>query len=193
LSTTFPDALSVLSAMITPAVLISGCASLIMATTGRLNRAVDRTRETAAQLAAFVADAATQSDAGRDEALHRLMFQQLDYSTTRSRLLQRGLTRLYFALGAFVATSVAIGIVAVTGSQYALVPIAFGLAGAALLLYACVVLVRESQIALTALDREMDFVWERGRTHATPEMLAQWRAMGLFGAWFTPTRTSSED
>lgn len=193
MSTTFPDALSVLSAMITPAVLISGSASLIMATTGRLNRAVDRTRETAAQLAAFVSEGTTPADDRRDEGLHRLLFQQLDYSTTRSRLLQRGLTRLYFALGAFVATSVAIGVVAVTGSQYAFVPIAFGLAGAALLLFACVVLVRESQIALTALDREMDFVWERGRAHATPEMLAQWRAMGLFDAWFAPTRTSSED
>ena len=191
-----PDAQAVLSAMITPAVLISACASLIMATTGRLNRAVDRTRAVAAEFASLVEGAglvgATESaptagmsrpPMGPDEHDRRrtLFFLLLDYSTTRSRMLQRGLTRLYWALGAFVATSVSIGLVAVSGREYTWIPIVFGIAGAALLLYASVVLVRESQIALAALETEMDHVWHEGKTLASPEMLALRQRIGPFG------------
>jgi hypothetical protein len=43
--TNFPDATSVLSAMITPAVLISACGSLILATSDRLSKAVAHTRD----------------------------------------------------------------------------------------------------------------------------------------------------
>ncbi|MEO6194733.1 MAG: DUF2721 domain-containing protein, partial [Thermoanaerobaculia bacterium] len=43
--------------MITPAVLISGCGSLIMATSGRLNRAVDRTREISRRFAELAQNA----------------------------------------------------------------------------------------------------------------------------------------
>lgn len=180
-----PDAQAVLSAMITPAVLISACSSLIMATTGRLNRAVDRTRAVAAEFAELVErSAAVTDDAGAESELDRrraLFFQLLDYSTTRSRMLQRGLTRLYWALGAFVAASVSIGMVAVSGREYTWVPITFGLAGAALLLYASVMLVRESQIALVALETEMDHVWSEGKSLASPEMLALRVRVGPFG------------
>lgn len=177
MATSFPDALSVLSAMITPAVLISGCGSLIIATTARLDGAVQRTRDLAAEFAAVVERGTPEED----EAVRTVLFQQLDFSTSRSRMLQRGLTRLYWALGTFVTTSVTIGVVAVTGSQYAWLPILFGLAGAALLLYACIVLVRESGVAVAALDLEMDHVWKTGRSLATPELMAQRKAFGAFG------------
>lgn len=61
-----PDALAVLSAMITPAVLISGCGSLIMATAGRLNRAVDRTREISRRFAELAQGALAALDAEMD-------------------------------------------------------------------------------------------------------------------------------
>ena len=163
-----PDALAVLSAMITPAVLISGCGSLIMATSGRLNRAVDRTREISRRFAEL-AQSASAEEAIEPE--RRMLFSQLHFSTNRSRMLQRALARLYWALGLFVATSVAIGVVAVSSRQYAWIPIVFGLAGSALLLYASMLLVHESRIALSALDAEMDFVWQQGKSHATPELL----------------------
>ena len=162
-----PDALAVLSAMITPAVLISGCGSLIMATSGRLNRAVDRTREISRRFA----ELAQSADAEAIEPERRMLFSQLHFSTTRSRMLQRALSRLYWALGLFVGTSVAIGIVAVSSRQYAWIPLLLGLAGAGLLLYASMLLVRESRVALEALDAEMDFVWQLGKSHATPELL----------------------
>jgi hypothetical protein len=154
-----PDALSVLSAMITPAVLISACGSLILVTSTRLMRAVDRVRDVSLRFA----------DLG-----------QLDLTTTRARLLQRALARLYWALGAFVGASAAIGLVAASGRQYTWVPIGFGLAGAGLLLYASVLLVHESRIALAALEAEMDFVWQQGKSRASPEMLNLRRPAGVF-------------
>lgn len=126
---TLPNALTVLSAMITPAVLLSACASLIIATTGRLNRAVDRTRQLLSDFTELNAD---------DENVQRhrrMLFIQLDYSTTRSRLLQLALSGLYYSVGAFVGTSLAIAAVTISGHGFAL-PIAIGVGGSGFLLYA---------------------------------------------------------
>jgi len=157
--TNFPDAISVLSAMITPAVLISACGSLILATSDRLSKAVARTREISTQLAPL----ATGEHSPEAEEERRMLFVQLDYVTTRSRILQTALSRLYGALAFFVGTSVAIGLVAVTSSEFTPVPIALGLIGAALLLYAAFLLIKESRFALAAVNDEMDFVWKRGK------------------------------
>ena len=157
--TNFPDAISVLSAMITPAVLISACGSLILATSDRLSKAVARTREISTQLAPL----AKGEHSPEAEEERRMLFVQLDYVTTRSRILQTALSRLYGALAFFVGTSVAIGLVAVTSSEFTPVPIALGLIGAALLLYAAFLLIKESRFALAAVNDEMDFVWKRGK------------------------------
>jgi hypothetical protein len=172
-----PDALSVLSAMITPAVLISACGSLIITTSSRLMRAVDRVREMSLRFAEL-GDHPPEGQDVEDE--RRMLFGQLDLNTRRARLLQRALARLYWALGAFVGTSVAIGLVAASGRQYTWVPIGFGLTGAGLLLYASVLLVHESRIALAALEAEMDFVWQQGKSRASPEMLNLHRPAGVF-------------
>ena len=155
----FPDALAVLSAMITPAVLISACGSLILATSDRLSKAVVRTREVSDQLRPRPGD---DENPDRQEE-RRMLFTQLDFVTTRSRLLQRALSRLYAALGFFVGTSGAIGLVAATSSDYTLLPIGLGLYGAALLLYAAILLIRESRFALAEVNTEMDFIWKRGK------------------------------
>jgi VIT1/CCC1 family predicted Fe2+/Mn2+ transporter len=163
----FPDAISVLSAMITPAVLISACGSLILATSDRLSKAVMRTREISS---ALIPRANDQRSDGREEE-RRMLFTQLDFATTRSRLLQRALSRLYAALGFFVGTSVTIGLVAVTSSAFTLIPIVLGLCGAALLLYAAFLLIKESRFALAAVNEEMDFVWKRGKEFGPPDLV----------------------
>jgi hypothetical protein len=168
------DAQSVLSAMITPAVLISACGSLIIATVSRLNRAVDRTRETSQRFAELAEG--TPDPLADDE--RRMLFVQLDFNVTRSRLLQRALARLYWALGAFVGTSTAIGVVAVVGRAFTSVPIVLGLAGVALLLWAALLLVRESRLALAGLDAEMDYVWKHVQRRADPALLELTRAAG---------------
>jgi Flp pilus assembly protein TadB len=165
--TTFPDATSVLSAMITPAVLISACGSLILATSDRLSKAVARTREISS---ALLPRANEQRAEGREEE-RRMLFTQLDFVTTRSRILQRALSRLYGALGFFVGTSVAIGLVAVTSSRFTAIPIALGLVGAGLLLYAAFLLIKESRFALAAVNEEMDFMWKRGKEFGPPDLV----------------------
>jgi hypothetical protein len=163
----FPDALAVLSAMITPAVLISACGSLILATSDRLSKAVTRTREVSDQLLPRAGD---EENPARQEE-RRMLFTQLDFVTTRSRLLQRALSRLYAALAFFVGTSVAIGLVAATSSDYTIIPIALGLYGAALLLYAAFLLIRESRFALAAVNAEMDFIWKRGKQYGPDDLV----------------------
>src|ERR1700716_3363546 len=167
--TNFPDAISVLSAMITPAVLISACGSLILATSDRLSKAVTRTREIASALIPRANDQRTEA---REEE-RRMLFTQLDFVTTRSRLLQRALSRLYAALGFFVGTSVAIGLVAITTPEFALVPIVLGLCGAGLLLYAAFLLIKESRFALAAVNEEMDFMWKRGKEFGPPDLVSK--------------------
>ena len=167
--TNFPDAISVLSAMITPAVLISACGSLILATSDRLSKAVMRTREISS---ALIPRANDQRAEGREEE-RRMLFTQLDFVTTRSRLLQRALSRLYAALAFFVGTSVAIGLVAITSSAFTVVPIALGLVGAGLLLYAAFLLIKESRFALAAVNEEMDFMWKRGKEFGPPDLVSK--------------------
>ena len=165
--TTFPDAIPVLSAMITPAVLISACGSLILATSDRLSKAVMRTREISSALIPRADDQRTEV---REEE-RRMLFTQLDFVTSRSRLLQRALSRLYAALGFFVGTSVAIGLVAITSSKFSLIPIGLGLCGAGLLLYAAFLLIKESRFALAAVNEEMDFMWKLGKTHGPEDLV----------------------
>src|SRR2546423_13015023 len=167
--TNFASAISVLSAMITPAVLISACGSLILATSDRLNRAVSRTREISGQLSPL----ARVGQSAEIEEERRMLFTQLDFVTTRSRLLQRALSRLYGALAFFVGTSVAIGLVAITSSAFTVVPIALGLVGAGLLLYAAFLLIKESRFALAAVNEEMDFMWKRGKEFGPPDLVQQ--------------------
>mgnify|MGYP006190209105 CR=1 FL=1 len=172
----FQDPQSILSAMITPAVLISACGSIIIATVARLNRAVDRTREVFTMFAALTEKAGSETAVtAEDDAEMSFLFAQLDINAQRARLLQRALARVYWALGMFVATSVAIGLVAAARGRYAIAPIALGLAGAGLLLYGSLLLVHESRLALKALDFEMDFLWSRSQSRASPALVEKYK------------------
>lgn len=161
-------ALRILSAIITPAVLILACSSLIVATSARLGRVVDRTRKLSEE---FVALAHEDSDEALLEEHRALLFDQTDKATRRARLLQRAMTRLYLGLSAFLADSVAIGVVAATGREYGTVVIGLAFAGVGLLFWASVLLIVESRLALTAIDAEMDFVRRLGEHHASSELL----------------------
>lgn len=168
--TELASALAVLSAMITPAVLILACSSLIVATSGRLGRVVDRTRALSERFEALAHD---ESGMELLEERRTQLFHQLDRSTLRARLLQRAMTRLYLALSVFLATSVAIGVAAAIGKGSGLVLIVLGFTGVGLLFYASVLLIAESRVALTAIDREMDFVRFLVDHHAPSQLVEQ--------------------
>jgi hypothetical protein len=163
------SAVAVLTAMITPAVLISACGALILSTSTRLGRVVDRVRML---IANFEEMMKTQDvDVELFEERRIVIFNQLDKLTTRTRLLQKSMRVFYLSLGVFVATSVAIGLVAAVGHpSYAWLPVVLGLSGACGLFYGSVLLIRESRLAQESLNAEMDFIWKLGRALAPPDL-----------------------
>jgi hypothetical protein len=162
------SALAVLTAMITPAVLISACGALILSTSTRLGRVTDRVR---LLIDRFEEMSKADAEVELYEERRAATFDQLDRLTTRSRLLQRSMTVFYLALGVFVATSVAIGLVAWVGQAgSAWVPVVLGLVGSCGLFYGSLLLVFEARLAQAALNAEMDFIWKLGRALAPPDL-----------------------
>jgi uncharacterized protein DUF2721 len=169
--------LGVLTAMITPAVLISASGTMILSTSTRLGRVVDRVRSLSERLRqlSFSDD---QPEFFEEETA--MLYDQLDKLTSRSRLLQRALTTFYLAVGVFVATSVAIGGVAFfyarglsTCARGAWIPVVMGLIGAVFLFYGSMLLVFEARLALSATHREMDFVWRITKRVVPKELVEQ--------------------
>ena len=165
------QALAVLTAMITPAVLISACGALILSTSTRLGRVVDRVRSLAERFEELAAG--NEQDVPLPEERRAVIFLQLDKLTSRARLLQRCMTIFYVALCLFVATSVAIGVVAFAGAAYSWLPVALGLGGATFLFYGSVLLILEARLALSTIMAEMDFIWQLSRHHAPAELVRQ--------------------
>lgn len=157
--------LSVLSAMITPTVLILACGSLILTTSQRLTRVIDRVRELSSEVELLAADTTNHEFV---EEKRNALFDFMHRAINRARLLQRALTFLYVALGTFVATSVAIGVVAMSGLDLALTALILVFVGAGLMLAASVLLILESRVGLASTYAEMDFLWRRGQHHAPP-------------------------
>lgn len=148
-----PAAGPLLAAMVTPAVLISAAGTLVFSTTSRLARIVDRARVLGRELEELDnAPEAPFADEKRREIEH-----QFAVRARRSRLAQRAVTGFYIALGLFVATTVLIGL----GSFLAidpLLPSGFAIVGTLVLFYGCIELIRETRLALKAVDGEMEFV-----------------------------------
>ena len=165
------SAVAVLTAMITPAVLISACGALILSTSTRLGRVVDRVRMLIERFEETMKTQEEEEGVEMFEERRSFLFNQLDKLTTRTRLLQRSMRVFYLALGVFVGTSVAIGLVAAVGRpSYAWFPVVLGLAGACGLFYGSVLLIHESRIAQESLNAEMDFIWKLGRALAPPDL-----------------------
>lgn len=162
-------AIAVLTAMITPAVLISACGSMILSTSSRLGRVVDRVRSLSDKLE----DMRHEKGPAHIER-QASIFQQLDKLTSRARILQRCMVTFYLSLGMFVATSVAIGIVPFTGNQrYNMIPVVLGLAGACFLFYGSVLLILEARLALSTIHDEMDFIWRQSKRATPAEIVEQ--------------------
>jgi hypothetical protein len=163
------SAIAVLTAMITPAVLISACGSMILSTSSRLGRVVDRVRGLSDRLEMTNGDDNEQYSREKQAAI----FEQLDKLTSRARILQRCMVTFYLSLGMFVATSVAIGIVAFTHPRYNFIPVVLGLLGACFLFYGSVLLILEARLALSTIHAEMDFIWRHSKRVAPAEIVKQ--------------------
>jgi len=144
--------LSLLSAMITPAVLISACGTLIFSTSTRLARVVDRVRELTTAMDNLYAGAEGDFLEERRAEVER----QLSMHARRGRLIQWSLTSYYVSLGLFVGSAVAIGLVAFV--QVAVwLPSTLGILGTLALFYASVQLINETRLAVRSVNAEMAF------------------------------------
>lgn len=169
--------LRVFAAMITPAVMILATGSLILTTTNRLVRVIDRVREMLPEFEKF-AEAALDE---HTEQKRKMLFEQLDRATARARLVQRALTRLYVGLGLFLGTSASLGVLALAKWNAAWIPLTLGLAGVGFLLSASLLLIFESRISLAATYAELDYIRRISENHAPPDLRDRQRPWSVFG------------
>ncbi|GAB3196265.1 hypothetical protein ABID22_002835 [Pontibacter aydingkolensis] len=146
--------LTVLSAMITPVVLILATGQLILTTSQRLARSVERARKLSEQFEHLVQQETSVKNTEKKELLYLLLHK----AAHRSRKLQRAMSLLYVSLSVFVGTSVSIGILEALDLLVFWVPVGLGLIGAGLLFYATILLIAETRLALSAIDKEMDYL-----------------------------------
>ena len=162
--------ISVLTAMITPAVMVSACGALILSTSQRLSRVIGRVYEWTRWL-----DAASRSP--NEEAFARenaaAFFLQFETTSRRARLLHWGLSAFYFSLGTFVADILVIGGIALLGLDHSWPAVGLGLIGALLMLLGCAALAEESRLGLMTTDREMRLLREMAERHVPREALAR--------------------
>lgn len=160
----FPDqlvgslsaALGVLTAMITPALLISASGMYILSTSNRLGRVVDRVRAISDRMDSLMHD---QTGLELIEERKAALMDQMQRQTVRAHILQRSLTVFYLASGIFVLTSVAIGVDAMFGrSGLHWMPVVCGITGACFLFYGSLLLIREARLAVSSLAEEMSFL-----------------------------------
>jgi hypothetical protein len=160
------EILSILSAMIAPVVLISACASLVLSTSNRLARAVERTRLLLEKYEEAARQTGISGSVDReDESM--LLYDELILSTRRSRLLQRALASEYVAMSAFIGASVVLGFVAIINENYAWLPLLLMMIGGGLLFYSGIMLVAEIFLTHRAINMEMDFVLSRTKRQAS--------------------------
>ena len=151
------DALSssrILSSMITPAVLISACGTLIFSTSSRLGRIFDRVHVMKTEIEAVVLEKISFPEE-RMEFLH----EQLQRAKKRAFLIQKAMSALYTATALFVASSLGIAInVAYGGPEQGWIPTLIALVGGLFLFAASALLLYESRFNLAFVTRHIDFI-----------------------------------
>ena len=164
--------LAFLTAMITPALLISASGTLVLSTSTRLGRVIDRARELEKRLHELM----TTEDKSAIHLYSRrieVVFELLDKVTTRSRMLQRALFVFYCSLVFFVLTSLIIGIVALV-DLYVWLPVGTGLVGILFVFYGSILMMRESLMATATTNAEMNITWQIATKIAPPEVVEKY-------------------
>lgn len=157
------DPVAAFTLIAAPAVLTNAVAVLVLSTSNRFSRTLDRARSLAVQI-----DSAELSQKQR-----RLRFSQFDRAQVRSFLLLRALSSFYLALATLAITSV-ISIIGVTAG--AIIPANFadagpwiaawtGGVGVATLAVGCFYLVKETRLAVQTISEEAEHLRTRFRNH----------------------------
>jgi hypothetical protein len=158
-----PVSSEVLGAMITPAVLISASGVLVLSTSNRVGRTVDRMRVLAAEVERLQMSAESNSPLIHSQEFKRKHNgDQLVQLFERALLLRSALTALYTAIGLLVATSILVGVVALLQWAYTWLPVVSGFAGSCALLYGSLLLVREARLAVRSTLQEVSVARQAG-------------------------------
>lgn len=149
-----------LSLIVAPAVLTNASSILVLSTSNRLARVVDRARSLATHL---------ESPSNADESLIALRFKEMDGAERRALLLLSALRFFYAAIGAFATAALTslIGAALLSTPVDVLpaalegVAVAAGFIGVLGLVLGCVLLLRETRIAVRVVSQEATLLRDR--------------------------------
>ena len=152
-----PDILgnySTLSAMITPALFLTATGSLIISTSNRLSRIVDRVRGLNDSL-----DRIGRAPGDLDFVPERLelLYDALDRMHGRSEHVRVALMLLYLAFGSFCGTSLSLALDVWLSNRIRFLPTTLAILGVCLLFVASTRMVLEAMAAIRGNDLEMKF------------------------------------
>lgn len=162
-----------LTAMITPALLISATGSLVLSTSTRLGRVIDRVRHLEERLSEliYIED---KGDIPLYDRRLEVIVDLLDKVTSRSRILQKAMAAFYYGLGFFILTSVTIAVAGIF-NIYRWLPIPVGIVGIFFLFWGSLLMLRETRMATATVNAEMDFTWELARKVAPENIISKYR------------------
>ncbi len=144
----------ILSAMITPALFMTANGSLIISTSNRMSRIVDRIR-VLNDLGDRLGRGAVDVDFVAERQAH--LADQLRRLEWRGDRIRFALTFLYLAFACFVGTSLTIALDVLLKARISALPTGLAILGVSLILGACINLVREAREALRSNRREIGF------------------------------------
>jgi len=175
-STPLNSTLEFLIAIATPSFLISAVGSLVLSTSTRLGRVVDRVRQLEERLSELIYSDDKDSIPLYERRVE-VIVDLLDKVTSRSRILQRALAAFYYGLGMFVLTSVSIAGAAIV-TKYKWVPIPLGVVGILIIFYGTILMIRETRMATATVNAEMDFTWQLAREVAPRDVIVKYSRRG---------------
>ena len=154
-----PNPFAVLSLIVAPAILTNASSVLVMSTSNRLARAVDRARELSKQL----------EHGGFTSPDSALYLEELSANERRALLLLRGLRCFYASLGGFASATLisllgaVLAPIAVRWTVWAveLAGVAAGLIAVGSIVYGSALLLRETRIAVQTLSKRADYLREQ--------------------------------
>ncbi|CAN5162979.1 hypothetical protein BH20ACI1_BH20ACI1_27180 [soil metagenome] len=168
-----PNALSItiefLTAMVTPTLLISATGSLVLSTSTRLGRVIDRVRDLEQRLGELI-QIKDKKEVPLYEKRVDTVVNLLDKVTSRARILQRAMGAFYYGLCLFILTSVTIAIAGFFNT-YRWLPIPVGIVGIIFLFYGSILMLLETRMATATVNAEMDFTWALANKVAPQEII----------------------
>jgi len=173
-----------LTAMITPALLISATGSLVLSTSTRLGRVVDRVRALEVRMGELIF-AENKEAIPLYEQRVEVVIDLIDKVTSRSRILQRAMGAFYYGLMRFVLTSVTIAVAGLFGI-YRWMPIIVGIIGIFFIFYGSVLMLMETRMATATVNAEMDFTWELARKVAPKDVARKYDKKGRIKGYEQP-------